>query len=188
MFKNYIKLAVKVLLRRKFFSFVNLFGIALTSQALTILINARSREQLASLRSDDLLISPALGDVGSEDFDRMKEAMRLGEEAARNITQQLQALSLSADDYAAHRALVATRRSAPPQIDRMTVAVETRLAPEVIASRLHDQTGQVFDAGIKAVPVFTRRPAANREQPTVRTEFDAVYPLRQTGNSPLQRA
>lgn len=38
MFKNYILTAYKVLLRRKFFSFVNLFGIALTLAVLTLAI------------------------------------------------------------------------------------------------------------------------------------------------------
>ncbi|GJM08845.1 MAG: ABC transporter permease [Lysobacteraceae bacterium] len=38
MFKNYLITAYKVLLRRKFFSFVNLFGIALTLAVLTVVV------------------------------------------------------------------------------------------------------------------------------------------------------
>ena len=38
MFKNYLITAWKVLLRRKFFSFVNVFGIALTLAVLTVVI------------------------------------------------------------------------------------------------------------------------------------------------------
>ena len=38
MFKNYLITAYKVLLRRKFFSFVNLFGIALTLAVLTLVV------------------------------------------------------------------------------------------------------------------------------------------------------
>jgi len=38
MFKNYLVTAYKVLLRRKFFSFVNLFGIALTLAVLTLVV------------------------------------------------------------------------------------------------------------------------------------------------------
>ncbi len=38
MFKNYLVTAYKVLLRRKFFSFVNLFGIALTLAVLTMVV------------------------------------------------------------------------------------------------------------------------------------------------------
>lgn len=38
MFKNYIKIAIKVLLRRKFFTFVSLFGISITLLFVTILV------------------------------------------------------------------------------------------------------------------------------------------------------
>ncbi|MDX1570083.1 MAG: ABC transporter permease [Xanthomonadales bacterium] len=38
MFKNYLVTAYKVLLRRKFFSFVNLFGIAITLAVLTVIV------------------------------------------------------------------------------------------------------------------------------------------------------
>ena len=82
----------------------------------------------------------------TEQFDRMAEAMQVGEAAARSMTRQLQALSLSRDEYAAHRALVAMRRSAPPRIDGTKVDIETRLAPAVIEARLRDQAGQIFDA------------------------------------------
>ena len=42
MLRNYLKLAVKVLLRRKFFTFVSLFGIAFTLVVLVVFITVIS--------------------------------------------------------------------------------------------------------------------------------------------------
>ena len=37
---------------------------------LTILINRRSKEQIKKLAAQDILISPELGNIGSQDFHR----------------------------------------------------------------------------------------------------------------------
>ena len=38
MLKNYLKMAIKVLLRRKFFTFISLFGISFTLLVLTVVV------------------------------------------------------------------------------------------------------------------------------------------------------
>ncbi len=119
---------------------------ALTNQMLTILINARAREQIETLSSGDVLISPDLGDMGSGDFTRSLEAMALGEQAARRVAGALSALSVPEADYRAWRSAAVARRRGTPVVDRMVIDIETKLAPEVLESRLPDRSGETFDA------------------------------------------
>ncbi len=119
---------------------------ALTNQMLTILINARAREQIETLAPGDVLIAPALGNLGSGDFNRSVEAMAIGEQAARQAIEALSALSVSEADYLAWRADAVARRPGSPVVDRMVIDIDTQLAPEVLESRLQDRSGEPFDA------------------------------------------
>jgi NTE family protein len=67
---------------------------AVTTQMLTILINGRSQDQIATLTSDDILIPPDLGQFGSQDFQRLPEAKQLGEDKAQELSRCLANLSV----------------------------------------------------------------------------------------------
>jgi NTE family protein len=120
-------------------------AIAVTKQMLTILINSRAQEQISSLTSDDILISPDLGEFGSQDFKRLPEAQQLGEDKARELSSLLANLSVSDKEYLAHRERIDLNRNNMPTIDAVVVANESRLSPKVIESRLNDQTGKPLD-------------------------------------------
>jgi NTE family protein len=58
-------------------------AMTITAQVMTILIQKNTDAQIATLREGDLLLQPALGDIGSSDFAKAPEAIRIGEEEAR---------------------------------------------------------------------------------------------------------
>lgn len=120
-------------------------AIAVTKQMLTILINGRAQEQIASLTSEDILITPDLGQFGSQDFHRLPEAQQLGEEKAQEFVGRLANLSVSNKAYIAHREQLESARHGMPTIDAIVVKNESRLSPKVIEARLDDQTGKSLD-------------------------------------------
>ena len=116
-------------------------AVGVTKQMLTILINARARDQIARLSPADVLISPELGDLGSQEFQRTPEALRIGENKAREVSNALAKFSVSGEQYAAYRRKLEAGRSDLPVIDSVIVENESRLSPRVIETRLADQTG-----------------------------------------------
>ena len=120
-------------------------ALAITKQMLTILINARAQDQAALLTSNDILISPDLGDFGSQDFQRMVEAQTLGSEKAYELRGKLANLSVSSEEYLAFRNRLELNRHGVPVIDQVVVENESRLSPKVIEARLADQEGGPLD-------------------------------------------
>lgn len=118
---------------------------AVTTQMLTILINRRSQDQIATLTSDDILITPDLGEFGSQDFQRLPEAQQLGEDKAQELSRRLAKLSVSNEDYLAYREQLELNRHNIPIIDSVVVENESKLSPKVIEARLDDQTGKPLD-------------------------------------------
>lgn len=120
-------------------------AIAVTKQMLTILINGRAQDQIASLTSDDILISPNLGEFGSQDFGRLPEAQQSGEAKARELSGVLSKLSVSNNEYLAYREQLVSIRRGMPIINAVVVENESRLSPKVIEARLEDQTGKALN-------------------------------------------
>ena len=120
-------------------------ALAVTKQMLTILINGRAQDQIASLTSDDILISPDLGAFGSQDFQRLPEAQQLGKEKAQELVGRLGNLSVSNEEYLAYRERLESNRHDMPMIDAVVVENESSLSPRVIEARLDDQTGKPLD-------------------------------------------
>ena len=116
-------------------------ALAVTKQMLTILINARAQDQIALLTSNDILISPDLGDLGSQDFQRVVEAQKLGSEKAHELKEKLSNLSVSSEQYRAYRNRLDLSRHGVPVIDQVLVENESRLSPKVIEARLSAQEG-----------------------------------------------
>jgi len=70
----------------------------ISNQMLAILIQRSSREQLAKLAPDDIVIRPALGDASSFDFGIVARVIGVGEAAARGAHDRLAALALGPQD------------------------------------------------------------------------------------------
>lgn len=116
-----------------------------TSQMISILMQKNIDERLALLTDDDLLISPDLGDITSTDFERVAEAIDVGEQAARAVANELRRFSVSEAEYAAYLQRQRRPPTAYPLIDRVVVENRSNLADEVITSRLETRAGVPFD-------------------------------------------
>ncbi|TNJ33179.1 patatin-like phospholipase family protein [Arenimonas terrae] len=105
-----------------------------------------AKAQIATLGPDDVLVRPALGvEVGTASFDKLDEAMRIGEASLDAARPKLAALALGAEPY---RAQVATRPaidSAPPVIAFVRLDNRSRYADEVLLSKIDIAPGQPLD-------------------------------------------
>ncbi len=119
--------------------------LAVSNQMLTIMIQGNARRQLEMLGDNDVLITPELGHLGSAAFDRIVEAVTIGENSARKLEDKLIGLSVDNQMYALHKSHQSKRRSGPPVIDRVLIENQSLLSPEVIASRLSDHTSKPLD-------------------------------------------
>lgn len=75
------------------------------------------KNMIASLAASDLVITPDVGSIKPLDFARAKEAIDLGEAAARRVADRLRAYALSEEDYAAWKA---SRRREPDSVPVVT--------------------------------------------------------------------
>ena len=118
----------------------SLFGVS--AQVINILGEGNKQESLSTLTTNDILITPELGNFDASDFDRMSGIVQLGEIAAKQQSTQLQKLSMSRLDYAKHRAsqrLIIKPHSKP--IDEIRFVGLDRVNPEVLHSLLKTKTG-----------------------------------------------
>ena len=79
----------------------SVFGV--TGQMINILTEQNVRASLASLKSTDILIEPALGDFSAADFDHLPTTVPIGAAAARKLEQRLAPLAVAPEVYAALR-------------------------------------------------------------------------------------
>jgi NTE family protein len=116
-----------------------------TNQMVGILLQKNIDAQLASLTDADTLLRPDLGDISSASFDRVADAIRIGEEFARAHADELRRYSVSEEEYA--RYLEKQRRPPGdfPYIDRITVENDSRIADEVILAAISTEAGERLD-------------------------------------------
>jgi NTE family protein len=112
---------------------------------LTIILGKRNvEEQLATLTPRDIYLRPELGNLAASDFERVAEGIVIGERTARQTAEALQRLSVSEDQYARYRARH-VGKTAPPVIDFIRVVNRSRLADELIRSRVTIKEGEPLD-------------------------------------------
>jgi NTE family protein len=117
-----------------------------TDQVLRILTEGNVTQSIKELTPRDVLITPDLKDITSADFDRLPEASRQGEIAARAVTEQLRRYSL---DEKAYAALVTSRTlatgDATLQIDEVRVVGTRAVNPDVVLASMDTRAGSTFD-------------------------------------------
>jgi NTE family protein len=115
------------------------------NQMLTILIRRESEKQLASLTSDDVLVSPAMQDASSYNFANLRKIMVTGAAAANVVRERLQALALPADEY---QRFLAGRVRAPPEpvIAQVGTQPDSQPYAAAIDSLFGDMAGAPLDA------------------------------------------
>jgi NTE family protein len=120
-------------------------ALAVTGQLANFLFSLNTEHQLKTLDSDDVLITPDLGDIGGGSFDRAAETIAPGEAAAREVTDALRRYSVSNDEYARFVARRSQRRPGAPVIDSVRVDNRSPLSDAVIAERISATPGEPLD-------------------------------------------
>ncbi|MBS0557150.1 MAG: patatin-like phospholipase family protein [Proteobacteria bacterium] len=118
----------------------------IASQMLTVMMKRQTDAQLATLGPDDVLLTPALGDLGSANFDRAPQAVERGVEAAQAKLAALRRDAVDAGDYArftAHHHLPAFD---PPLVAFLDVLKDRSRTAGYVEQRLSGVVGKPFDA------------------------------------------
>ncbi len=120
--------------------------IGLTAQMINILTEQNVQRSIASMSAgEDLLITPKLGALTSGDFDKAREFIRAGEEAAEALLPQLRAYAVDEKTYADWR--IARIGQKPPGVVLAAVKLEgsANTNPERFRSQLESKPGQGFN-------------------------------------------
>ncbi len=119
--------------------------LAVAGQLITIMTRRNTDRQIDSLGARDVFIRPELGDITTASFDRAAEAIPLGVAGAEAVSEELQVLSVSEQEYKA-TARPGGQLSAPkPVVDDVRVVNQSRVSDGVILSKLEVENGQPID-------------------------------------------
>lgn len=121
-------------------------AVTISEQMLTILMRKESLRQIESLGEQDILIRPDLGLFGSTDFGAIVETIEPGAHATRAMAGRLRQLAVDEAMYMAWLDKRAKRVPSAATLDFVRVIHDSRLAPEVLESRLQLAAGDPVDS------------------------------------------
>jgi NTE family protein len=116
-----------------------------TRQLSNFLFTLNTEPQLKILGARDVLIRPQLGDIGGGSFERVAEAVPIGERAAREAIESLRRYSVTPEEYARFLARRESRQQDPPMVEFVRVENDSRLGDAVVAERISAEPGQPLD-------------------------------------------
>ncbi len=118
----------------------------ISAQMLAILIRHNAEAQLATLKPQDILIQPELGEASPFDFGILARVIGVGEAAARARAGQLAALSVNEADMQRYVAQRAVPRSPPPRVDFVEVDRGSERYAPAAHSLFEDIKGKALDS------------------------------------------
>jgi NTE family protein len=113
-----------------------------TGQTLGMMSRKNTKEQIALLHPNDILIRPDLGTIRGLNFERAAEAISLGEQAARDTLDSLRRYSVSEQDYADWRRAQRRRMRETVRIDAVRVENGGRVSTKTIEKRAGIKPGE----------------------------------------------
>ena len=116
-----------------------------SEQMVRVLTAQNTTVSLSQLGAADILISPALGDIATADFDRTVEAAAAGEAAARAVAGALRAHAVEKSHFAAMQLARTGGAAQHPIIDGLRITGTERIAQANVAAALTSRPGQAFD-------------------------------------------
>ncbi|MGL6258431.1 patatin-like phospholipase family protein [Vibrio sp. WXL210] len=127
--------------------FTNLFTVA--DQLSNYMVRRSTKEQKALMREDDIFLRPEVGDMQTTEFERMPHAFNKGYLIAQDQREQLQALSVSGEEFQAYIDLKQARRAELAfghqlTIDQIELNNDSHFSDEVINSRLKIPQGEAI--------------------------------------------
>ncbi|MEA3522311.1 MAG: patatin-like phospholipase family protein [Campylobacterota bacterium] len=117
------------------------------SQMSNILMRKNVEDTIASMKKNEILITPALDGVGTMDADRYPEIIKIGEEAVESVyTEKLAQLSVSEDAYKNYQKMYRLElQYSFPIIDRIEILNKSDVSDELIYGYLHVKEGERLD-------------------------------------------
>jgi NTE family protein len=120
-------------------------GLSVAGQMINFLFALNSQEQLRSLGPRDVLITSKLGDIGAGSFDRIGDAIPIGEQAARQAMASLRRYSLSEADYRRYLAARGQPKAPGGVVAFVRIDNQSGVSDEVIASHITAKPGEPLD-------------------------------------------
>ncbi len=120
-------------------------AVTISEQMLTILMRKESLRQIEHLDEQDILIRPDLGLFGSTNFGDIRETIEPGANATRVLAGRLRQLAVDDMTYTAWLGKRARPETTAEMLDFVRVIHDSRLAPEVLESRLSVAAGDLVD-------------------------------------------
>ena len=111
------------------------------NQFIGVVTEDNVRKSKAMLTEKDLLIRPDLGDITSASFDRVFEAMAIGERTARAMVAQIRRYSVSEEEYQVFLKKHRAYQAAPLVVEFVRVEGCKRVNPERVKARLDIKPG-----------------------------------------------
>ena len=102
---------------------------SITAQVMTILIQRNVQAQLQTLKPEDILIQPQLGNLGTTDFSKTAEAMKIGQDTAKKMTDRLLSLSVPPENFQVYLARQRQQPTDLPKIDYIKVEIKSQQLP-----------------------------------------------------------
>jgi NTE family protein len=99
-------------------------------------------EQIRSLSANDVLIAPDLGDISAAKFNRSADAIRIGEEATRALSDKLKRYSIPPEQYAALRATQVAKEKALGTVDEIRIEGLEKTNPAVVRELVESKPGE----------------------------------------------
>ena len=115
--------------------------LAISGQMLSLLLSQNSAYQRQKLKVGDILIEPDLKGFSATDFNKARELIKRGEDAARAKMSELKKLSISEQEYSVWEAKRTKVNSAYDKIDFVKIKNDSSVPDSVIHERIEVKAG-----------------------------------------------
>ncbi len=115
-------------------------------QTQIILTHENTRAQIATLNTDDILITPSLEGVSAASFDQAETMAEIGAEAMRGALPQLAKLRMSNNAWLRHLKARLPEQPLRAVVDRVDVAQDSNLTDDILRAGISIKPGEAFDA------------------------------------------
>jgi NTE family protein len=117
-------------------------ALSVAGQMVNFLFGLNSQAALKTLAPQDVLIPVKLGDIGAGSFDRIAQAIPLGEQAARGAADGLRRYALGEADFKRHLAARWQPKAEAPTLAFVRIENQSKIGDEVIARHISAKAGQ----------------------------------------------
>lgn len=117
-------------------------ALAVSLQLVNFLGKQTVDQQIKSMGPNDVLIEPDLGNISAASFERSKDAIRIGEDAARKLADKLSRYSVSPEQYAEFRSRQVAKAADLGTVDEIRIEGLSRTNPEVVRAMVESKPGE----------------------------------------------